>query len=154
MYPFLLALHSFVRWLVLLSLLTGIVRGYAGWLGKRQFTKTDNRIRFVTATIAHVQLLLGLWLYIISPITNYFLANFHTAVHERQIRFFGMEHSVVMFATVIVITIGAAKTRRKNGDEAKFKTMAIWFTIALLMILSSIPWSFSPLVSRPLLRSF
>lgn len=154
MYPFLLALHSFVRWLVLLSLLTGIVRGYIGWLGKKHFSKADNRLRFVTATIAHVQLLLGLWLYIISPITNYFLQNFHTAVHERQIRFFGMEHSVVMLLAVIVITVGAAKVRRKIEDQAKFKIMAIWFTIALLMILSSIPWSFSPLVSRPLLRPF
>jgi H+/gluconate symporter-like permease len=154
MYPLLLALHSFIRWLVLISLLTGIVRGYNGWLGKKKFSRTDNRLRFLTATVAHIQLLLGLWLYIISPITNYFLHNFKTAVHERQIRFFGMEHSVMMMLAVVVITIGATKAKREAQDASKFKKMAIWFTIALLMILSSIPWSFSPLVSRPLLRLF
>lgn len=72
----------------------------------------------------------------------------------RQIRFFGMEHITMMMIAITLITIGSAKAKRKTTDEAKFKTMAIWFSIALLLILSSIPWSFSPLTSRPLFRSF
>lgn len=152
MYPFLLALHSLVRWLVLISLLATVIRGYTGWIGKKSFTKTDDRLRFVTTTIAHIQLIIGLWLYFISPITDYFLHNFQTAVHERQIRFFGMEHSVMMFLAVTLITIGSAKAKRKSEGHEKFRTMAVWFTIGLLMILTSIPWWFSPLVSRPVLR--
>jgi hypothetical protein len=54
----------------------------------------------------------------------------------------------------VLITIGSAKAKRKDDNKAKFKTMAIWFTIALLVILSSVPWSFSPLVSRPNFRPF
>ncbi|WP_183578150.1 hypothetical protein HDF18_09965 [Mucilaginibacter sp. X5P1] len=154
MYSFLLALHSLVRWFVLVGLLFAIYRSYRGWLLKKPFTKLDEQIRWITATIAHIQLVFGVWLYLISPIVNYFLHNFKDAVHNRQIRFFGMEHITMMLTGIVLITIGSAKAKRKTTDIEKFKTMAIWFTIALLVILSSIPWSFSPLVSRPLFRSF
>ena len=154
MYPTLLVLHSFVRWLVLSSLLYALFRAYRGWLGHRAFTKHDDTIRHTTATIAHIQLLLGLTLYFISPIVDYFLHHFREAVHERQLRFFGMEHITMMLIAITVITLGSGKAKRKNTDQDKFKTMAIWFTVGLLLILMSIPWGFPPLVSRPYLRGF
>jgi len=154
MYPFLLALHSLVRWFVLGVLVFAIVRTYRGWLGNKIYTKFDERVRWVTATIAHIQLVIGLWLYFISPIVNYFLHNFREAVGQRQIRFFGMEHITMMLTAIILITIGSAKAKRKTTDKEKFKTMAIWFSIALFIIFVSVPWSFSPLTSRPSFRPF
>jgi hypothetical protein len=154
MYAPLLALHSLTRWLVLGSLVFAIFRAYRGWLFNKPWLKFDNATRHITATVAHIQLVLGVWLYFISPIVNYFLHNFSTAVHERAIRFFGMEHVTMMLIGITLITIGSAKAKRQTIDIAKFKTMAIWFTIALLVILSSVPWSFSPLISRPNFRPF
>jgi len=154
MYQILLTLHSVTRWLVLLSLLFAIYRAYRGWLGNKSYTNVDNTARLFAVNIAHIQLVIGLWLYFISPVANYFLHNFKAAVHERQIRFFGMEHITMMLIAIIFITIGSAKAKRKTTDREKFKTMAIWFTIGLLLVFTSIPWSFSPLISRPLLRWF
>jgi len=154
MYAFILALHSLIRWFVLASLLFALYRAYAGWLGNKVYSKFDDRVRVITATIAHIQLTVGLWLYFISPIANYFISHFKEAVHERQIRFFGMEHVTMMLIGITLITIASAKAKRKTTDQEKFKTMAIWLTIALLVILSSIPWSFSQLISRPLFRAF
>lgn len=154
MFPTILALHSLVRWLVLAGLLVALFRAYHGWFSKREFAKSDNAIRHWTATIAHIQLILGLWLYVISPITAYFLNHFSEAVHQRDLRFFGMEHSLMMFIAITVITVGSAKAKRKANDREKFRTMAIWFTIGLFIILASIPWAFSPFTSRPNLRPF
>lgn len=154
MYSTLLALHSLTRWFVLASLVTAIFIAYKGWLSKKQFSKFDNAIRHYTATIAHIQLVIGLWLYFLSPIINYFLHNYKDAVHQRQIRFFGLEHSIMMIAAIIIITIGSVKAKRKYTGTEKFKTMAIWFSVALLIILTSIPWPFSPLAGRPYFRSF
>jgi len=154
MYVTLLALHSLVRWLVLASLLFAILRAYRGLLGKKQFSRFDNSIRHWTATMVHIQLLLGIALYIISPIVDYFLHNFKDAVHVRDARFFGMEHSLMMLLAIIVVTIGSAKAKRKPTDREKYKTLAIWFTVGLLLILTSIPWAFSPFTSRPYLRPF
>jgi uncharacterized membrane protein len=154
MYSILLALHSLTRWLVLISLLFSICLAYRGWLLNKPFLKFDHTIRLITVTIAHIQLIIGFWLYGISPIARYFLHHFNTAVHERQIRFFGMEHITVMLISIVLITIGSAKAKRKTTDKEKFRTMAIWFSMGLLLILTSIPWAFSPLISRPYFRPF
>lgn len=154
MYSIVLTLHSWVRWLVLASLLFALFRAYNGWFSKREFSRFDQFVRRGTTTVVHIQLILGVWLYAISPIVNYFLHHFREAVHETVPRFFGMEHIVMMLAAIIVITIGSAKAKRGTADREKFKTMAIWFTIGLVMILTSIPWAFSPFAARPHLRFF
>jgi hypothetical protein len=152
MYFTILLLHSWVRWLVLISLLVAIFRAYQGWLGNRLFTAFDNTLRITTTTIAHVQLLLGIILYIISPVVRYFLQYFKTAVHQREIRFFGMEHITMMLIAIVLLTIGSVRTKKQRTSRQQFKTMAIWFSIALLIIFLSIPWHFSPFTSRPYFR--
>jgi hypothetical protein len=153
MYQILLIVHSLFRWLVLISLLYAVYLGYKGWLSGKPFSKWDNTVRHNTATIVQVQFVLGLSLYFISPIVEYFWANYKTAVHDRDIRFFGMEHSLMMLIAVIVVTIGSMMAKRKETDKEKFKTMAIWYTAALLFILINIPWPFSPFTAhRPYFR--
>ncbi|MES2063674.1 MAG: hypothetical protein V4456_17225 [Bacteroidota bacterium] len=152
MYGILLALHSLTRWLVLSSLLLAIFCAYRGWLLGKPFLRLDEVLSLIAVTTAHIQFVLGILLYFVSPIVAYFFHHFSTAVHQRVIRFFGMEHITMMVIGIAVITIGAAKAKNKTTDREKFKTTAIWFTVALLIILSSIPWSFSPLISRPNFR--
>ena len=79
---------------------------------------------------------------------------FKEAVHERQLRFFGMEHITMMLIAITVITVGSIRAKRKSTDHDKFKTMALWFSVGLLLILMSIPWGFPPLVDRPYFRGF
>ena len=154
MYTLLLFLHSLIRWFVLLSLLFAIISSYTGWRRQRNFSAKDNAVRHWTATIVHIQFMLGIALYFISPIVRYFHNNFKEAVHLREIRFFGMEHSLMMLIAVSIISVGSAKAKCRLTDKEKFKTIAIWYFIGLLFILSSIPWSFSPLVNRPNFRGF
>src|SRR5262245_30459916 len=144
MYITLLAIHSLLRWLVLASLFFAIFRAYRGWFQNKAFTPLENSVRHTTATIVHIQFLVGLWLYFVSPVVSYFLKNFKTAVHERDIRFFGMEHVTMMLIAVSVITIGSMSAKKKESDQAKFKTIAIWYTVGLVIIFLSIPWKFSP----------
>jgi len=154
MYANLLTIHSIFRWLVLISLLFAIYRGYRGWLRDKPFSKFDNTVRHWTATISHIQLTLGIWLYFISPLIVYFFSDFSKAIHNRDVRFFGMEHSVMMLLAIVIISLGSAKAKRKPTDREKYKTMALWYTIGLVIILVNIPWSFSPLTSRPDFRMF
>jgi len=151
-YSTILAIHSLVRWLVLISLVYAVFRACRGWWANKVFTRTDNLVRHVTATIAHVQLVLGICLYYISPVIQYFLHNYKDAVHDRGTRFFGMEHSSMMLLAVIMITVGSAHAKRRATDGLKFRTMAIWYSLALLVILVMIPWPFSSLASRPYTR--
>jgi len=154
MYSTLIALHSLTRWLLLAALLYCMYRAWAGWLGRKKWMPADNRWRVITVTLAHIQAALGVWLYLVSPLITYFYAYFSQAVHNRQARFFGMEHSLMMLIAVILITIASSKARRRTADDKKFKALAIWLTIALVVIFINIPWPFSPLTARPWLRFF
>ena len=152
MYLFFLTLHSWFRWVVLLSLGLGLYRSYRGWLGQYAFTPLDNTIRHTTATIAHVQLMLGYVLYFQSPTVSQFLAHRHDATYEQQPLFFGLLHVVLMTVAIVVLTIGSSLAKRRPTSPAKFRTMALWFTAALLLLFLAIPWPFSPLASRPYFR--
>lgn len=60
----------------------------------------------------------------------------------------------MMLVSVVIVTIGSMRARRQASDRDKFRTIAIWYGVALLVILLNIPWPFSPLVSRPWFRVF
>lgn len=152
MYQMLTFYHSLIRWFVLLSLLYAIYRAYKGYSHKLPFTKTDNSIRHWTATIAHIQLTLGILLYVQSPVIKYFWKNTRQAFNHADVYFFALVHALLMLAAIVVITIGSALSKRKSTDAEKFKTMLTWFLVALLFIFIAIPWPFSPLATRPLLR--
>lgn len=152
MYQTLTFYHNAMRWLVLVSLLFALYRAYKGYFLKMEFSKTDNAVRHWTATIAHVQLMIGMILYFQSPLIQYFLANFKTAIQDFHLLFFGLIHSTLMLIAIVLITIGSASAKRKETDKAKFKTMMIWLTIALVIIFIAIPWPFSPLANRPYFR--
>ena len=153
MYPYLLIIHSFMRWLVLISLLYAIYRSVKGWLNKATFTAIDDKTRHLTATIAHIQLALGYVLYFNSPMISYFRSNYHEAVKHFDNLFFGMIHITLMTISIILITIGSSVAKRKENSNDKFKTMSIFFLFALLVIFIAIPWPFSPLAHRPLIRT-
>ncbi|MCD0456075.1 hypothetical protein LPB85_11575 [Chryseobacterium sp. LC2016-27] len=152
MYQTLTFLHSIFRWLVLLSLLYSIFIAYKGYFSNKEFTKTDHFVRHSTATTAHIQLVLGITLYSQSPIIKHFWNNFNETRESFDLLFFGLIHIFLMLFSIILITIGSSISKRKTTDKEKFKTMLIYFIIALVVIFIAIPWPFSTLANRPYFR--
>lgn len=150
----LLQIHSLVRWAVLFSLLYAIIMAGYGWLTKARFTKAHNVVRHSTATISHIQLLLGILLYTQSPITTQFLEYYQFKEGWNEVIFFGCIHISLMIISIIIITLGSSLAKRKEDSKSKFRIIFIYFLIALLIILMAIPWPFSPLADRPLIRTF
>ena len=149
MYQILLHLHSLFRWLVLISLIFAIYRAWRGYRGRKLFTRKDNTIRHRTATIAHIQLMLGFTLYFKSPFTR---APLKMMLQNMELSFFSIIHISLMLIAIVLITIGSGLSKRRIADEEKFRTMLIWFSIALFIILIAIPWPFSPFSQRPYFR--
>ncbi|CAG5003161.1 hypothetical protein DYBT9275_03078 [Dyadobacter sp. CECT 9275] len=154
MYIYLLFFHSLFRWLVLAGLVYAVYKGFKGWMQKGTFTKTDDTVRHVTATISHIQLTIGYVLYFNSPVIAYFRSDYSEASKHFEFMFFGMIHILLMTIAVFVISIGSSVTKRLATNEEKFRTMAIWYAVALLIIFCAIPWPFSPLANRPYIRPF
>lgn len=154
MYSTLLVLHASIRWVVLFFLLYAVYRAFVGYHKSRTFSKTDHVFRHWTATVAHIQLMIGVTLYTQSPIVNYFWTDTQAALKNREVLFYSLVHIALMLTAIVVLTIGSALAKRKTTDKGKFKTMLIWFSIALLIIFIAIPWPFSPLSSRPYFSTF
>lgn len=151
MYATLLFLHSGIRYLVLLGLLLAVGKSWIGFRQNRKFTVLDNNIRHWTATIAHIQLVVGIILYIKSPLVAFF---WKQTTPPTEFSFFSIYHAIIMFVAIITLTVGSALAKRKQTDQEKFKTILLWFTICLILIFIAIPWPFSPFVHRPYFRPF
>lgn len=152
MYQTLIFYHSICRWLVLLSLLYALIRAARGKISGKAFSGGDNAVRHWTATIAHIQLVIGMMLYTQSPVIRYFWRNFREARESLDNLFFGLIHILLMLAAIVLITIGSAKAKRMSSDKDKFSTMLLWYGLGLLLILIAIPWPFSPSAQRPYFR--
>lgn len=154
MYELLLPIHSLVRWFILSSLIYSIYIAIMGYAKSWQFTEKHDSIRHWTATIAHVQLILGILIYTKSLTVKAFFSGSTDSSNPLESLFFGAMHISSMLLAIVLITVGSAKAKRKIESKEKFKTMLIWFLIALFLILLAIPWPFSPLASRPYFRNF
>lgn len=136
----------------MISLFYAIFKAWTGLRSGRVFTASDNRLRHITATILHIQMLVGLSLYMISPIVKYATGDTGNLFSDHT--FFQWIHISLMAIAVVFVTIGSAKAKRAATDSLKFRTMLIWFAVTLVIILIAIPWPFSPLASRPYFRPF
>jgi hypothetical protein len=152
MYITLLFIHSILRWLVLASLLYAIFRSAKGYYTRAVFGKSDDRIRHRTATLAHIQLLIGIMLYAQSPWVKAFFSGGPKISENMEAFFFAWIHIGLMTVAIVLITIGSGMAKNKTHDRDKFGTMLLWFSLALLLIFLVIPWPFSPLANRPYLR--
>lgn len=154
MYATLLVLHSLTRWLVLVFLVYAIYRAWVGYSQNKLFSRADNATRHWTATVAHIQLMLGILLYTQSPMVKYFWSQAQISIQNLEALFYGLIHLVLMLTSIVVLTIGSALAKRRPSDKQKFKTMLFWYSIALFIIFIAIPWPFSPLANRPNFRTF
>lgn len=134
---FLIHTHSGLRWVVLILLLLAIFNA-VGKMNSGSYIKKDKMINLFAMISLHVQLLLGLILYFMST-RVIFVEGW---MKNPATRFFGMEHLVGMLIAIALITIGRKKAEKATLDNKKHKTIFIWYTIGLLLILASIPWPF------------
>ena len=135
-YSILVHLHSIARWLLLVGLIFSIFIALYNYLSKRAAGKTGRQIHFLTGTISHIQLLLGFYLYFISPRVVFSSETMKYAAT----RFYAMEHASMMVIAIILITIGMMRARRAKTDKKYFWSIFLFYLIALLLILSAIPW--------------
>lgn len=140
MYNILLHSHSGLRWIVLILLITAVAKAWTA--GDKKFGSSDKKLVKFTVIFTHLQLVIGLCLYFISPLMNAFMHSFPDSMKDQTLRYFGLEHSLMMIIATVLITIGSARSKKTEDDASKFKIIKIWFTIALAIIFLMIPWSF------------
>ncbi len=141
MYNGLLHLHSGLRWLILTVLIIVLVKYSIAWIKNKSWKKTDNVLGIVLSASMDLQLLSGLIIYFFySPITKTALNDFGAAMKNADLRFYAVEHFLMMILAVVFIHIGRSRSKRAMSDKHKFKKALFWVLLATIFILAGIPW--------------
>jgi ABC-type arginine transport system permease subunit len=141
MYTGLLHTHSMLRWLMLSVLVLALVLAFIGWISNKKWTRLDSISGLLSTIIADLQLLVGLILYFfVSPITKTALSDFGMAMKNADLRFYAVEHFLLMVIAIVLIHVGRSKAKKATIELKKHRISAIYYGISLLLILAGIPW--------------
>lgn len=137
MYTAIQTAHSIFAYIVLALLFLASINAITGLTGKRLFKDKDLRLSLFALIVSHLQLLLGIIIYFISPLGLSAIGQ----MNDSALRLTSLEHPLLNVFAIILITIGWSKHKKEESNNGKFKKIAVFYTLGLLLILSRIPWS-------------
>jgi uncharacterized membrane protein len=144
MYTGLLHTHSLLRYFILIALLVVIIKAVIGLVNKQPFGKWDNKFSLYLFIFTHMQLLVGLILYFVSPFVKFGA----TTMSDKTTRYWTVEHIVGMLVAVVLITLARTTAKRMTSDEAKHKRLAIFNFVALVVIVAMIWLGGRPIINE------
>jgi heme A synthase len=135
-------IHSYWAYLVLFFLLIAVYRAISCTILKKEYNPKMFRVALITLIVSHIQILIAFLLYFTSNV-RWFDSDTEvsTIMKNSDLRLYNLEHPLVMILTVVFITVGYSKHKKKLTSTPKLKMLAIFYTLALILLLSRIPWS-------------
>jgi hypothetical protein len=148
MYGSMLVLHGAWRWVVLALGALAVALAVAGWLRGKAWTPGVARSGTLFMVSVDIQAVLGVLLFAwLSPLTQAAFADFGSAMRDRELRFFAVEHTLAMVLALLLVHVAAVAIRRARSDAGRYRRAAWLYGIALLLLVAGTPWM------RPFLRA-
>ena len=141
MYIGLKHLHSFLPYLLLTVLLFAFAKSVIAYRGQHPHTEGHRKNGLILLILAHIQLLIGGILYFVSPMSTSGLNDLGAAMKDSTLRLYTLEHPLMMILAIVLITMAYSKSKKDISSHLKHKIKCIYFGLALVLILSKIPWS-------------
>ncbi len=132
--------HSGLAYLLLAGLVVAII--YAIGSRKKNFTAGSRKVALIGLICAHLQFVLGIVLYFLSPLGASNLSG--DAMKEKVSRLYILEHPLMMLIAVVLVTIGYSRAKKLNSNSKKYNSIILFYGIALILMLSVIPWNIWP----------
>jgi len=140
MYNFIQNFHSGWAYVVLILLLITVITSLVGYFNKKQFSSTDRKIALFALIASHIQFLIGLTLYFVSPNGLNIIQQLGMGGLNSSARLLALEHPLINLIAIVLITIGWSKHKKQINGTSKYRTFSIFYGLGLLLILSRIPW--------------
>lgn len=137
MYSFIQKFHSGWAYLAVLLLFIAVITSLIGYTTKKEFLPRDRKIALFALIAIHIQLVVGLVLYFVSPLGKSSLGE----MKDAALRLTSLEHPLLNLIAIALITIGWSRHKKAANSEAKFKSISLFYSIGLVLILVRIPWS-------------
>ncbi len=120
------ALHNIFRWVVILLALFALYRAYTGWLGRKEYTASDRKAGVFFTSALDTQMLLGVILLLFGGLS--------------LLQYGWILHIIPMVVGIGIAHVSFVLSRRGSDPLAKQRTAALGYTVAVIVILVSIPW--------------
>lgn len=130
-YEILKSAHSGWRYLVIILLLIAFINAAMGYFGNKAYTEGNRKLNVFALISAHIQLLLGLAIYFMH---DWYKGDMSVGVQ----RYWKMEHISMMVIAIILITVGNARSKKRDSARLKHLTIFMYFGLALLIITAAI----------------
>ena len=141
MYSLLKNIHSYWAYLVLLVFILGILNAIVGKIKGKDFESKDLRLSLFGLIFSHIQLLIGLILYFVSPwFDQWSNLGMGGVMKDAQARLYLVEHPFTNILAIVLITMGWSIHKRQSDPGKKFLRIALFYGLGLLLLLSRIPW--------------
>ena len=137
MYQVIQPAHSIFAYIVLSILFLASINAISGVVSKRVFKAKDLRISLFALILSHFQLLIGFVLYFVSPLGLDAAGN----MKDAALRLTSIEHPLMNIIAIALITIGWSKHKKEESNNGKFKKIALFYSLGLVLILARLPWA-------------
>ena len=144
MYTGLKHLHSFMPYLLLAVLVLVLIKSFVAYRSNHPHTEAHRKNGLIVLILAHLQLTLGCVLYFVSPMSKTGLSDMGAAMKDTTLRLYALEHPLMMILAIVFITMAHSKSKKDIADSLKHKVKWVYYLIALVLIVSRIPWSVWP----------
>ena len=141
MYETVKMLHSYWAYFVLIMLIAAVGNAIIGYASNRQFAVKDLRVSLFALIFTHLQLVVGLILYFVSPNGMSIISARGMGGMTSAERLLALEHPFVGILAIILITVGWSLHKKQATSKAVFGKIALFYGLGLLLILSRLPWN-------------
>ena len=141
MYNILKTVHSYWAFFVLTILFIAILNSLIRIISKKSFNSTDLRISLFGLIFSHIQLLIGLILYFISPWFDQWSSLGMGIMKNNESRLYLVEHPITNILAIFFITIGWSLHKKQSESSKKFLRIILFYGVGYVLLLSRIPWS-------------
>lgn len=131
MYQGLLYTHTYLRYFILVMLIVVIVMAAIGLVNKKPYGKLDNKFSLFLLIFTHLQAVVGLILYFVSPFVKFS----SETMKDSTLRYWTVEHLTGMIVAVVLITVGRITTKKLPLDASKHRRMLVLNGVALVLII-------------------
>jgi len=138
-------IHSYWAYLILVVLTLAVLKSFFGYFANKDYDANAFRVSLLTLIVSHIQLLIGILLYFSSARFGLWSdLGLVEVMKNADLRLYLIEHPIINILAVVLITMGYSKHKKKLVSKPKYKTIAFFYSIALVLIISRIPWNVWP----------
>lgn len=136
-------IHKYWAYVVLIVLVLATVNALIKFFSDKAFDAKDFRLALFALITMHLQFVIGVILFFAK---DYFgtikeVGGMGEVMKSAILRNAIIEHPLTMIIAIVLLTIGYSKHKKKLTSKGKFKMLAVFYTLALILVLAKIPWN-------------